>query len=152
MSGFYLRTKVFLCLCIHWARLSVLMNKFSSFSVSDHYDLVVIGGGSGGLACSKEGQLTIKSFLPIWEYSYGRFTDCVIKIIILDNNQVIIKCCLSSLQTENKTCEIKQLYCNHRNSELTNNKCMLSAASLGKRVAVLDYVEPSPQGWLLHIL
>ena len=30
--------------------------KISKFSDSQEYDLVVIGGGSGGLACSKEGE------------------------------------------------------------------------------------------------
>ena len=39
--------------------------KIACFSVTDHYDLVVIGGGSGGLACSKEGQLRRDTFLLV---------------------------------------------------------------------------------------
>ena len=67
---------------------------FVASSSSSEYDLVVLGGGSGGLACSKEGLNLSNSF----------------------------------------TYSIAYL--------------VFAAALLGKKVAVLDYVTPSPQGKL----
>jgi len=43
-----------------------------------HYDLVVIGGGSGGLACSKEGEsittLKLRPILPLSCNPYSCYT------------------------------------------------------------------------------
>lgn len=67
------------------------------------YDLVVIGGGSGGLACSKEGEI-------LWNVSYFML------LYALHSNFYIIYVWFTT------------------------------AAQLGQKVAVLDYVEPSVKG------
>ena len=68
------------------------------------YDLVVLGGGSGGLACSKEGQRHSVNSASNYVHLYKHMCLC------------------------------------------------FTAASLGGKVAVLDYVTPSPQGTVHSVI
>ena len=80
----------------------------------------MIGGGSGGLACSKEGSVMIH--VPA-------VLSCVFPFSISTNNAV------SAIV--HRWCYSEFLLC-----------LVPIAASFGRRVAVLDFVAPSPQGTL----
>lgn len=96
-----------ICTCLH-------MTGGGSYD----YDLIVIGGGSGGLACSKEGSVKTLAFLS-----------CIFPLC-----KSLQLCRCASVVTFWVWC------------------CVWPpiAASFGKRVAVLDFVAPSPQGTYMH--
>ena len=98
------------------------------------YDLIVIGGGSGGLACSKEG------------VALAAFASLPPSLLVLPLPFPFLPSASSPFRLSLKQTPDFYVFfpfflvlCHFVFS-------LPAAASFGKRVAVLDFVAPSPQG------
>ncbi|RMB98890.1 hypothetical protein DUI87_24434 [Hirundo rustica rustica] len=110
------------------------------------YDLIIIGGGSGGLACSKNVQIFPHSIF--WDISCKLGANCQIvqsdiqKIQDSQLNLVRARIAGDVQEFLNRFEAPKDLI---EVLEKSNN-VYLEAAALGKKVMVLDYVVPTPLG------
>ncbi|XP_052510908.1 thioredoxin reductase 2, mitochondrial isoform X1 [Budorcas taxicolor] len=107
------------------------------------YDLLVIGGGSGGLACAKEDHAAFYEILSQWTRAASILTFRASPTgPVMWRSSVLLRVSgASPSHTAAWTRRPSHLWLLHSPMDW-----VVSSAQLGKKVAVLDYVEPSPRG------